>query len=294
MVWPLEYCERFFSDLHPPSCFVSCARGSGLLIWKSVNYDEDRDGFSFARRKRPVKKRVSREIEHQPTTDSDKHGRGRPSRRKRTSAESQTSEGEPAQRRRSARLSGENGPAAQRDEQASRAKEVDRKAQRAKSPIERDQKTSKPPPTHGDELHVEKKRNTTKIALPFADTPVITRNKEMRKTSSEGRRRSSSGMRGRRASSLIDSGVSNGETDFKADLDIFLADARIAVPHNDIKTEEFYKHISQDLPEPRRMMQLLTWCGVRAVSDRPSDQTSDVNAILAGMMICSYMRRDFC
>lgn len=51
----------------------------------------------------------------------------------------------------------------------------------------------------------------TKIALPFADTPIIKRNKEMRKASADSNRRSSSGMRGRRASSLIDEGRGNGE-----------------------------------------------------------------------------------
>lgn len=51
----------------------------------------------------------------------------------------------------------------------------------------------------------------TKVALPVADTPVIQRNKELRgKKSGKGRRRISSEMRGRRASSLIDSGASNG------------------------------------------------------------------------------------
>lgn len=53
---------------------------------------------------------------------------------------------------------------------------------------------------------------TAKISLPMADTPVMQRNKEMRtKRSEKGSRRSSLGMRGRRASSLIDSGTSNGE-----------------------------------------------------------------------------------
>jgi kinetochore protein Mis13/DSN1 len=47
--------------------------------------------------------------------------------------------------------------------------------------------------------------------MRFADTPVITRNKEMRKGNKDGHRRSSTGLRGRRASSLIDSGMSNGE-----------------------------------------------------------------------------------
>lgn len=53
---------------------------------------------------------------------------------------------------------------------------------------------------------------TATIALPMADTPVIQRNKEMRGAgkSGKGNRRSSLGMRGRRASSLIESGASNG------------------------------------------------------------------------------------
>lgn len=59
-----------------------------------------------------------------------------------------------------------------------------------------------------DESHA-----ATKIALPFADTPVIKRNKAMREgKSGKGERRSSLGFRGRRASSLIETGNSNGET----------------------------------------------------------------------------------
>ena len=64
-----------------------------------------------------------------------------------------------------------------------------------------------------DAFHVSKKRDgATKIMLPFADTPVINRNKEMRKGGKDGHRRSSTGLRGRRASSLIDSGMSNGRS----------------------------------------------------------------------------------
>ena len=50
----------------------------------------------------------------------------------------------------------------------------------------------------------------TKISLPFADTPIIRRNQEMRRGAGDGSRRSSLGNRGRRASSLIDGGKSNG------------------------------------------------------------------------------------
>lgn len=53
----------------------------------------------------------------------------------------------------------------------------------------------------------------TRIALPFADTPVIRRNKAMRQAQDgKTERRSSLGMRGRRASSLIGSGSSNGKS----------------------------------------------------------------------------------
>ncbi|TKX20592.1 putative Mis12-Mtw1 protein family protein [Elsinoe australis] len=100
-------------------------------------------------------------------------------------------------------------------------------------------------------LHVAKKRTPKRIDLAKSETPVIRRNKAMRQTSGEnGGRRSSAGLRGKRASSLIDSGTSN------------------AVPHTEVETGEFYKHISQDLVEPRRMKQLLVWCGTRALGEK--------------------------
>lgn len=64
----------------------------------------------------------------------------------------------------------------------------------------------------GIEEAPEADHSGTKIALPFADTPVIRRNKAMREGKSvKNDRRSSLGLRGRRASSLIDSGNSNGK-----------------------------------------------------------------------------------
>lgn len=100
------------------------------------------------------------------------------------------------------------------------------------------------------------------IALPFSDTPVINRNKEMRKKT--GNRRSSVGMRGRRASSLMNSGHS-------------------AIPHREVVASEFYKHIESDgLTEPRRMKQLLTWCGERSLAEKPPLGSLNSNAILGG------------
>lgn len=127
----------------------------------------------------------------------------------------------------------------------------------------------------------------TKIALPAADTPVIQRNKELRGAKSDkGRRRSSLGMRGRRASSLIDSGASNGRQTRGFLLKRYskLIIARIALPHREVGAADFYKHIADDgLPEPRRMRQLLIWCATRAMGDKPSGSHSeDQSTRLAG------------
>ncbi|RAH40347.1 Mis12-Mtw1 family protein [Aspergillus brunneoviolaceus CBS 621.78] len=119
---------------------------------------------------------------------------------------------------------------------------------------------------------------TATISLPLADTPVIQRNREMRgKKSVKGNnRRSSLGMRGRRASSLIDSGASN------------------ALPHRKVNTADFYKHIAADLTEPRRMRQLLIWCGTRAIGDKPSGSRSeDESARLAARVIQEELLKDF-
>jgi len=78
---------------------------------------------------------------------------------------------------------------------------------------ERAKKTHKSPRQEEQQGHtqpVEISFDATKIALPFADTPRIQRNKDMRKTNAA--RRSSLGLRGRKASSLIDTGRSTGMT----------------------------------------------------------------------------------
>nr|POE80903.1 kinetochore protein mis13 [Quercus suber] len=166
---------------------------------------------------------------------------------------------------------------------------------------------------------IEAEEKTMRIHLPFQDTPVIRRNKEMRKNSGDGHRRSSTGLRGRRVSSLIDEGRGNGEQKirfFLFDLTVspptavdwfrtragreygadrliatpishhksttpfqsrelvhdILADETItypALPHTEVPTAEFFKHISADLTEPRRMRCLLGWCGARALPSKP-------------------------
>ncbi|KAM0287456.1 hypothetical protein ACHAQH_000409 [Verticillium albo-atrum] len=115
---------------------------------------------------------------------------------------------------------------------------------------------------------------SAKITLPVSDTPVINRNKEMRKMGG-GTRRSSLGMRGRRASSLIESGHN-------------------AIPHREVSTSEFYKHIeAEGLSEPRRMKQLLTWCGERALLTKPPHGSSNAHIVNGARAIQELLLKDF-
>ncbi|KUJ18016.1 uncharacterized protein LY89DRAFT_706624 [Mollisia scopiformis] len=125
-----------------------------------------------------------------------------------------------------------------------------------------------------EDLNVDPTKHSTVIALPFSDTPIINRNKELRKKGGNGARRSSLGLRGRRASSLIDNGHS-------------------AIPHREVETSEFYKHIeAEGLSEPRRMKQLLTWTGERSMGEKPA-HGADNGAELAARMIKETLLKDF-
>lgn len=63
-----------------------------------------------------------------------------------------------------------------------------------------------------------------------------------------------------------------------------ITDTWKALPHDEVESSEFYKHIeSEGMPEPRRMRQLLMWCGARALGEKPSFEKEDGNARLAGM-----------
>lgn len=111
---------------------------------------------------------------------------------------------------------------------------------------------------------------TSKISLPFSDTPIIDRNKNMRKK--DTKRRSSLGLRGRRASSLIDAG-------------------HTATPHTAVPTIEFFKHIeAENLTEPRRMKQLLTWCGERALGEKPAHGGEVSAAVLARLQAARHIQ----
>ncbi len=62
-----------------------------------------------------------------------------------------------------------------------------------------------------------------------------------------------------------------------------MADFEQALPHDEVESSEFYKHIeSEGLSEPRRMKQLLTWCGTRSMGEKPTFPSEDSGAKSAG------------
>ncbi|RGP81723.1 kinetochore mis13 [Fusarium longipes] len=136
-------------------------------------------------------------------------------------------------------------------------------------------KSTKPPPDWDKSPQREASVQSATIALPMSDTPIINRNKEMRKKGGNSNRRSSLGNRGRRASSLIEGG-------------------QTAIPHREVNPADFYKHIeAEGLTEPRRMKQLLTWCGERALAGKPRHGTPNSNAILGARAIQDQLLKDF-
>lgn len=84
------------------------------------------------------------------------------------------------------------------------------------------------------------------VPLPPTDTPVITRNRQLRDKVS---RRSSLGLRGGRGSSSFD----KGEPSY---------------PHSSISHTHFYKHLPPERPEPQKTAWFISWCGKRALEER--------------------------
>lgn len=345
-------------------------------------YEEEDGGFSFSRKQSKKTKAQPQppsppptdarpqpepEVEQQAPVDDAPTGPAAPATRQKkkprktlpVSPEPNKLQAKTPQRR-SKRLSGDNNPPPPNATQVTSnpgpsdpANDRLSTPEQPVAPLDREESPQLQEVNNGQDLHVEKKRRLT-IPLPFADTPIIRRNKEMRKNSAENSRRSSSGMRGRRASSLIDTGASHGAyytlpcflslvalflrrfpltvcpcradsdlnvevkyaahprstndhmgevqedsvgTDFQrsADLVEILADeysSQTAVPHSEVETQELYKHISQDLVEPKRMRQLLTWCGTRALPEKPSGGQIDA-AETAAMHAGEWQRRHF-
>ncbi|KAL9117845.1 MAG: hypothetical protein Q9187_005615, partial [Circinaria calcarea] len=240
---------------------------------KIADDDEEVDGFMFTRTRSKRAKGTPIGKPQQPPLDEIQEEAPKPvtkkPRKKAASPGSYKSapvekEVKEVKRRRSPRNSGDGVPT---EPPPSEVKKRKTKEKGSSAPGRR--KSTEPPRTdvegepnesidvvgsNSQEQQVETSGDVTKIALPFADTPIIRRNQEMRKGAGGGHRRSSLGMRGRRASSLIDGGKSN---------------------------------------EPRRMRQLLTWCGTRALGEKPSFEADDSHAKLAAREIQQQLLKDF-
>ena len=186
-------------------------------------YDEVDDGFAFTRTRakrakaNPALPSTVEEDkqEPQPQSQSQSKPTKRPRKKSATAIDAPVEESEPKVRRRSPRNSSEHEKGSTDPPPLQVRK---RRKQRASSEMKGDHggEILQPPPEaprhEASQDHtqpIEITFDATKIALPFADTPRIQRNKDMRKTNAA--RRSSLGLRGRRASSLIDSGKSAGK-----------------------------------------------------------------------------------
>jgi len=228
--------------------WLLCAVEGGLGTWlmetdrHNIAYDEEIDGFSFSKgrgkkakgAKQPTVRNSDPESQStssapvpslqsdsvtipasvpEPTEDAAlKTIQKKARRRLPTSPEREAAEKPAKSVRRSKRLSNEKDTEPQPQVSPQRPAHARSHANTERSPS----------PEKARPVTVEKKRKKgpggaeeeekiMRIALPFQDTPVIRRNKEMRKSSADGHRRSSFGMRGRRASSLIDEGRGNGK-----------------------------------------------------------------------------------
>ena len=250
----------------------SAARTQGYTLTVDIAYDEEDDGFMFTRGskrtktaptetkptpalepalKKTVKKRKERDEEPATTV---KKSRGRKMSFSTPKADNDTIT--VPKKRKNARLSGGKDQSGENNTNQINLERTDYDSIDLVGAIGVDE-------TNKSNADAEASKHSTVISLPFSDTPIINRNKELRKKGT-GTRRSSLGLRGRRASSLIDNGHS-------------------AIPHREVETSEFYKHIeAEGLSEPRRMKQLLTWTGERALGDKPSHGDPDSAAALAG------------
>ena len=184
-----------------------------------VAYDEEDDGFLFSRTRSKKAKPAPLEpmIREEQTKDEPIEPAPKPKLRKKSfgsPTSATTTNGTSIERRRSTRQSSEH-PDVDLDPLPIKRRKPRNSSETKQFQEENPFKPTRTLPRRSNGRvdcapPVEITFDATKIALPFADTPIIRRNKEMRKGASNGSRRSSLGNRGRRASSLIDSGKSNG------------------------------------------------------------------------------------
>lgn len=222
--------KRRIGELTRDACLATKEKRRPNTDVGSIEYEEEEEGFLFtrarARRSRPSTSKIPPVPERTP---KEKENSQQPEvshavnaidglesnellkKRKRKLSFSTPNVGAEKSLRRSKRLSDEA------ERRGGSAPHIVRRMKEAPmGDLQRPQEIEKPPerqktPVRPEAL-VDEGHPATKIALPFADTPVIRKNKAIREgKGGKGERRSSLGLRGRRASSLIDSGNSNGE-----------------------------------------------------------------------------------
>ncbi|KAJ5153474.1 uncharacterized protein N7482_009952 [Penicillium canariense] len=236
----------------------------------ATGYDEDADGFQFSRLPskkskpsvEPVPELAHSDVENAPPKPSPR--RGRPPKKR--VGEDIKGNGVPAKgnaaelpTRRPTRGAAKTTDAEPEPQLESVARSPRNGDGLEDQPLERKKKRGRPARPKTNETNgfqsPDQPPAGIKVALPMADTPVIQRNKD----------------------DLIDSGTSN------------------ALPHREVSTSDFYKHIADEgLPEPRRMRQLLIWCATRALGDKPSGSHSeDQSARLAARVIQDELLKDF-
>lgn len=142
---------------------------------------------------------------------------------------------------------------------AEQREEEERECEREEEQPEEEEATA-PNTTNDSHPRILSRTSEEKIMLPTSDTPIQRKNRQFRKGHGE-RRRSSLGQRGRRASSMMESGLIG--TCPKPVLRKPGLTLPPAEPHNEISHTEFYKHIDEGQMENARMKQLLAWCGKR-------------------------------
>jgi kinetochore protein Mis13/DSN1 len=151
-------------------------------LTSTAKYDEEDDGFLFKRKAAAKPKTKAKAVVSQEEKRSPRRTRLSQSRIDAEATEAQV-------------------PIKAPEESQPQKKKANRRLRRSSQTV-----PENPAPLHTEHASTPS-REGTKIFVPISDTPIIKKNKELRQQG-QGRRRSSLGLRGRRASSLIDSGHS--------------------------------------------------------------------------------------
>jgi kinetochore protein Mis13/DSN1 len=199
----------------------------GAAVKQSTSYDEEDDGFKFTRSRPKRTKVVQNQTEVRPepvvedgTEEPVKKAKAEKQRERRrmsfsTPTLTPTTNDAAPKPRRTTRTSA--GKIVEPELSVQKSRRKPRESHKGDDGMERVGVGDAMELVGGVEVGTPKTRakaeshaDATKIALPFSDTPVIDRNKALRRKGSMGHRRSSVGFRGRRASSLIEKGESGG------------------------------------------------------------------------------------